>query len=70
MRRRWSPPAAALVSSAVFAAVHLNWTGFLPVLVLGIALCVVYERTGSLLPGMVAHGAFNLATAVGVFMLT
>jgi membrane protease YdiL (CAAX protease family) len=69
LRRRWSLPAAALISSAVFAAVHLNWASFLPVTALGVALCVVYERTGSLLPAMVAHGIFNLVTAVAVFAL-
>jgi len=69
LRRRCSLPAAALVSSAVFAAVHLNWASFLPVTALGAVLCVVYERTGSLLPAMAAHGIFNLVTAVAVFAL-
>lgn len=66
-RQRWSLAPAALVSAAIFAAVHLNWQSFVPVMALGVALCVVYERTGSLLPAIVAHGLFNLATAAAVF---
>lgn len=69
MRKRWTMPVAALASAVVFALVHLNWVSFVPVLVLGVALCVVYERTGSLLPGMVAHSLFNFATAVALFVL-
>lgn len=69
MRKRWSVPAAAIASAAIFAAVHLNWASFVPVMALGVALCVVYERTGSLLPSMVAHGLFNLVTTIAIFML-
>jgi membrane protease YdiL (CAAX protease family) len=70
LRKRWPLPAAALVSAAVFALVHLNWVSFLPVMALGVALCIAYERTGSLLPGMVAHSLFNLSTVLGVFLLS
>jgi membrane protease YdiL (CAAX protease family) len=30
---------------------------------------MIYERTGSLVPGMIAHGVFNLGTAVVIFTL-
>lgn len=68
LRTRWSLPWAALVSSAVFGAVHLNLAGLVPVMALGIALCVVYERTGSVVPAMICHGIFNLATAGALFV--
>ncbi|UCH35351.1 MAG: CPBP family intramembrane metalloprotease [Armatimonadota bacterium] len=67
MRKRWSLPLAALLSSALFAAVHLNWASFVPVMALGVAFCVIYERTGSLLPAMIAHAFFNLGTAIAIF---
>jgi membrane protease YdiL (CAAX protease family) len=69
MRKRWSLPAAALASGAMFAAVHLSGVNFVPILALGVALAMIYERTGSLVPGMIAHGVFNLGTAVVIFTL-
>jgi len=68
-RTRWSLPLAALASSALFAAVHVNLQSFVPIVALGVGLCVVYERTRSLLPGMVAHSLFNLATVIVVLAL-
>jgi membrane protease YdiL (CAAX protease family) len=67
LRKRWSLPVAALVAAAIFAAVHLNLASLVPVMALGISLCVVYERTGSLLPGMLAHGLFNLVSVIAIF---
>jgi uncharacterized protein len=57
--RRVSFPLAALLSSALFALVHLEPV-LLPVItILAIALCFLFERTGSLLPPFVAHATFN-----------
>lgn len=50
---------SALLSSVLFALVHLEPV-ILPVLfVLAVGLCALYRRTGSLLPGFVAHATFN-----------
>jgi membrane protease YdiL (CAAX protease family) len=50
---------AALISSALFALLHLELV-LLPVLfALAVALCVLYKRTDSLLPCFVAHASFN-----------
>jgi membrane protease YdiL (CAAX protease family) len=68
LRNRWSLPWAAVVSSAAFAAVHLNLAGLVPVMALGVALCIVYERTGSVVPAMICHGVFNLATVGAIFV--
>lgn len=57
--RRWP---ALLTVAAVFAALHLGQTTWhaLPALfILGATFGWVYERTGSLLPGIVAHMGFN-----------
>lgn len=50
---------AAMVSSALFAGIHLYLIHFLPVFVLGILLARLYERRGSLLAPVVAHGVVN-----------
>ena len=50
---------SALVSSPFFALLHLE-PGVLPaILLLAFALCVLFRRTGSLLPPFVAHATFN-----------
>jgi membrane protease YdiL (CAAX protease family) len=61
---------AALVTGFVFGAIHAGGTPavfLVPLAVLGALLCVLYRRTGSLLPGMGVH-AFNNALALAVAM--
>lgn len=53
---------AYLFSSLLFAIVHLNVQAFLPIFVVGLFLGYLYQRSGSIVPGIVAH-AFNNAVA-------
>ena len=53
------PLVAALVSGAVFAAVHLHAATFVPLWFLGVAFAWLYWRTGSILAPMFAHFLFN-----------
>ncbi len=70
LRRRLPFAPAALVSAGIFAAAHgYGLIGFLSVLWSGILWAWVYERTGSLLPGMVAHAANNLFVSLTVMAL-
>lgn len=70
LRHRLSFAPAALVSAAIFAAAHgYGVIGFLSVWWSGILWAWVYERTGSLLPGMVAHAANNLFVSLTVMAL-
>ncbi len=50
-----------LVSAALFAMVHVGspWQVFPGLFVLGIVLGWLYERTGSLWPGILVHAGFN-----------
>jgi uncharacterized protein len=59
------PLQAYLFSSVLFALVHLNLQAFVPIFVVGLFLAFLYQRTGSVLPGMIAH-AFNNAVAFTV----
>jgi uncharacterized protein len=67
--RRWLGVAGGAVATGViFGLIHAGSTDavFLPPLaLLGFLLCLVYHRTGSLLPCMALH-AFNNALALGV----
>ncbi len=59
-RQKFGVVPGMLVTSAIFAAFHLNLVAFLPIFVLGMMLCYLYEETGSLVPSMTAHMLHNL----------
>lgn len=69
LRRRLGRHLAVLASAAFFAAAHLQIVEFLPILILGLILAYLYEFTGSLVPGMIAHAVNNLA-ALALFYVT
>jgi membrane protease YdiL (CAAX protease family) len=60
--------AAYAVSAVLFTLAHLNLQAFLPILLIGLTFCYVYQRTGSLVPTIVAH-AMNNAVALLVLYL-
>ena len=57
--RRVSFILSALVSSAIFAVLHLEPVLLPTIFILAVTLCALFERTGSLLPSFVAHATFN-----------
>jgi uncharacterized protein len=57
--KRASFALSALVSSVVFAALHLEPVMLPALLILAVILCALFARTGSLLPSFVAHATFN-----------
>lgn len=59
---------AALCSSLLFAVVHLHVGTLVPLALLALIFCAVYEFTGCLLVPMLLHGLFN-ATSLMVMML-
>lgn len=59
LRRVLPSRQAIIIGGALFAAVHLNAEAFLVIGLIGAMLCYLYERTRSLVPGMVAHGIHN-----------
>lgn len=67
LRTRFSFVPAAVIAGVVFGAVHAQ-TGIQavpPLVALGFALCVSFEATGSILPGVCIH-ALNNMVAFGV----
>ena len=61
LRRIMTVPAAALISALIFASVHIAVpVGNLLVIVLvGVVLAYLYERSGSLIAPMVTHAMYN-----------
>ena len=54
------PVVSALVSGAVFAAVHFHAATFAPLWFLGVAFAWLYWRGGTILSPMLCHFLFNL----------
>jgi membrane protease YdiL (CAAX protease family) len=50
---------ALWVCSGFFAWVHFYWVGFLPLLLLGVFLTLIYERTRSVWAAVGFHATFN-----------
>jgi membrane protease YdiL (CAAX protease family) len=64
----WIP--AAAISAGLFAAAHgYGAVGFASVFLSGFIWAWIYERTGSLVPGMVAHALNNLLVCVSTIVL-
>ncbi len=51
---------AILISAFIFAALHAHLAGFFPIIILGIFLAYLYEKTGSLIAPMTVHIIHNL----------
>jgi len=63
-------PLAAMASACIFAIAHgYGPTGFLSVLISGLLWAIAYERTRSLVPGILAHAANNLAVTITYLVL-
>jgi len=67
--KRFCGPAAGIIfSSLVFAAAHGHVVALLPLFILAVFLCLLYELTGSIWACMSVHFLFNAAT-VGIQLL-
>ena len=64
LRRYGGRIPAILVSSLLFAAIHVHLPSLLGLGVLAVILCLLYERTGSLWSTIAMHAAFNASTLV------
>ncbi len=60
---------AMLFTSAVFAALHTNMVGFFPILVLGLLLVYLYEKTGTIVSSVTVHIMHNLTMVFFVFLM-
>lgn len=58
-RERWGAPRAAVLVSLFFGVAHWEPWSLFGLVFLGYVLCVLYERTGSLLAPVLAHGVHN-----------
>lgn len=68
-RSKLGPLAATAVAAGLFAVVHVDPPAILQLAVLGAAMCYLYEKTGSLVPGMVLHACQNVSTTLLLWIL-
>ncbi len=69
LRTRLGFAAAGIVSSFIFAAIHLDPGTLLPLAGLGLVLAYAYEKTGSLWPPVAIHGLWNAVTFIGLRLM-
>ena len=67
LRKRWGVIVATLGSAAFFSAAHMQVVHGLPIFILGLVLALVYERTRSLAPTVVAHALNNIIAIVSIW---
>jgi membrane protease YdiL (CAAX protease family) len=65
-RQRYGYNRAALLSSAIFAAAHLQPSVLIPTFVLGYLFSYLYQKSNSIFPGMLMHFLVN---AFGIFTI-
>ena len=68
LRQRTNVAAAAIVSGALFAAVHVYLVVLPALFVFGVALALVTERFGSIVPAIALHATKNALALVALYV--
>ena len=69
LRARLGVPAAVLLSALFFATMHGALILIPALTVVGAAFAVIYQRSGSLWPAIIAHSVFNGIMIVALYAL-
>lgn len=64
LRWKFGPMAAMCISALAFSLIHLDFGAASQLFVLGFMFAFAYEKTGSLVPPMVAHCLWNSSTFI------
>jgi len=67
LRERWPRIAAALFAGLIFGALHAltGLSAVPPLIAFGFVLCLLYEKTGSIVPGIILHMLNNSVALLG-----
>ncbi len=65
LRQRYNWKKAALISSALFAVIHVTPTAMIPIFILGCIFAYLYHRSNSIWPAILMHVSTN-ALAIGL----
>ncbi|MDT7943226.1 MAG: CPBP family intramembrane glutamic endopeptidase [Dehalococcoidia bacterium] len=69
LRRRWGLWWSALASGALFGLMHLQVGAMIPFSAIGVVFALAYAYSGSILPSVAAHLAFN-SVSFGIMLAT
>jgi uncharacterized protein len=59
--------AGIIVTAIIFSAIHLQFYGFIPRLILGILLGLIYWYSGSIWPAIIAHFAYDAFAVIMIY---
>ncbi len=59
--------AGIIVTAIIFSAIHLQFYGFIPRLILGILLGLIYWYSGSIWPSIIAHFAYDAFAVIMIY---
>jgi len=67
LRKRLPAIGAALISGVIFGGLHAitGITAVPPLIIFGVVLALLYEKTGSILPGVILHALNNTVALLG-----
>ncbi|HBT46255.1 MAG TPA: hypothetical protein DEA73_00005 [Peptococcaceae bacterium] len=68
LKARYGLLAGQVLSSLVFALLHFDWLRLLPLAMGGWGLAYLYERSGSLITAVVAHGTWNTIMILLIYL--
>lgn len=68
LKKKFAVPLSMFLTSLIFAALHMNTLGFLPIFALALVLVYMFEATGSLLPSIMIHCFHNCMIIVFLFL--
>jgi len=60
---------SCLITALIFSFLHAHLVGIVPIMILGILLAYLYEKTGSLVSSVTVHITHNLASLGIVFLM-
>jgi uncharacterized protein len=68
LRNEYGRGKGVLFTALLFAFLHIDVVRFIPLLVGGIVLTWLYEKTSSLWPSILAHGTWNILMALALWI--
>ena len=69
LRKRFGVIAAIIVSAAIFSAMHLDLSGFLPLFGVGIGLAMIYQKYQNIWYNIIIHAVFNSISIILFILL-
>jgi membrane protease YdiL (CAAX protease family) len=67
-RKHLGPMWGSIISGIIFGLAHLDLWRAIPLALGGIVLCYIYEKSGSILVSILAHGVWNGVMSILIYL--